>query len=123
MPIYEYECPSCGHHFDHLQKLSDADPTVCPQCAAQPLHRMLSAPSFRLAGTGWYETDFKKPGDARHNLAGDAGAPKVGDKHDHAASADKTQTTKPGDGAKPAPPAAPAVASTPAKSAAPASGS
>ncbi len=75
MPIYEFECRSCGHHFDHLQKMSDADPTVCPACHAEKLHRMLSAPAFRLAGTGWYETDFKKPGDHQHNLAGDAGAP------------------------------------------------
>ncbi len=75
MPIYEFECRSCGHHFDHLQKMSDADPTVCPTCHAEQLHRMLSAPAFRLAGTGWYETDFKKKGDHQHNLAGDAGAP------------------------------------------------
>ena len=74
MPIYEFACRSCGHHFDHLQKMSDADPTVCPTCHAEQLHRMPSAPAFRLAGTGWYETDFKKPGDHQHNLAGDAGA-------------------------------------------------
>jgi putative FmdB family regulatory protein len=73
MPIYEFECRSCGHHFDHLQKLSDADPTVCPTCSATQLHRMVSAPSFRLAGNGWYETDFKKAGDKKHNLAGDGG--------------------------------------------------
>ena len=75
MPIYEFECHKCGHRFDHLQKVSAADPTVCPSCHAEQLHRLLSAPSFRLAGSGWYETDFKKPGDHRHNLAGDAGAP------------------------------------------------
>ncbi len=75
MPIYEFACRSCGHHFDQLQKLSAADPTICPNCHAQELQRMLSAPVFRLAGTGWYETDFKKAGDHQHNLAGDAGAP------------------------------------------------
>ncbi|MEO8746766.1 MAG: zinc ribbon domain-containing protein [Rhodanobacter sp.] len=75
MPIYEFECRECGHRFDHLQKVSDADPSVCPSCHAERLHRLLSAPAFRLAGSGWYETDFKKPGDQRHNLAGDAGAP------------------------------------------------
>ncbi len=74
MPIYEFACPHCGHHFDHLQKLSDPDPTVCPACHAESLHRMLSAPTFRLAGTGWYETDFKKPGEKKHHLA-DGGAP------------------------------------------------
>jgi len=70
MPIYEFECSGCGHRFDRLQKLSDADPTVCPACAAAKLHRRVSAPAFRLAGSGWYETDFKKDGEKKHNLAG-----------------------------------------------------
>ena len=26
-------------------------------------------PSFRLSGSGWYETDFKKDGDKKRNLA------------------------------------------------------
>lgn len=69
MPIYEFECSSCGHRFDHLQKLSDTDPSVCPACDAPHLRRMVSAPSFRLAGSGWYETDFKKAGDKKRNLA------------------------------------------------------
>ncbi len=73
MPIYEFECSHCGHHFDRLQKLSDTDPTICPACDAPHLRRMVSAPSFRLAGSGWYETDFKKNGEKKHNLAGDAG--------------------------------------------------
>ena len=69
MPIYEFECSSCGHRFDHLQKLSDADPTDCPSCGKPDLRHMVSAPSFRLAGSGWYETDFKKEGDKKRNLA------------------------------------------------------
>ena len=72
MPIYEFECTGCGHRFDRLQKLSDADPTVCPACAQAQLHRRVSAPAFRLAGSGWYETDFKKDGEKKHNLAGAA---------------------------------------------------
>lgn len=75
MPIYEFECGSCGHRFDRLQKLSDTDPVVCPACDAPHLRRMVSAPSFRLAGGGWYETDFKKDGDRKRNLAGDGGKP------------------------------------------------
>jgi len=75
MPIYGFECGSCGHRFDRLQKLSDADPTVCPECGAEQLRRQLTAPSFRLSGSGWYETDFKKDGDKKRNLAGDSAAP------------------------------------------------
>ncbi|WP_109124122.1 zinc ribbon domain-containing protein [Dyella sp. C11] len=74
MPIYEFECSSCGHRFDRLQKMSDPDPSVCPACDVAEVKRRLSAPGFRLAGSGWYETDFKKDGDKKRNLAGDGGA-------------------------------------------------
>jgi putative FmdB family regulatory protein len=69
MPIYGFECESCGHQFDRLQKLSDTDPTICPECGKETLRRQLTAPQFRLAGGGWYETDFKKDGDKKRNLA------------------------------------------------------
>ncbi|HEY2346020.1 MAG TPA: zinc ribbon domain-containing protein [Xanthomonadaceae bacterium] len=68
MPIYGFECDACGHRFDRLQKLSDPDPTVCPDCGAEQLRRQLTAPAFRLSGSGWYETDFKKDGDRKRNL-------------------------------------------------------
>ncbi len=77
MPIYEFECPACGHRFERLQKLSDADPTECPECKGSGVKRCLTAPAFRLAGAGWYETDFKKDGDARRNLASKDEAPKA----------------------------------------------
>ncbi|KGI77024.1 FmdB family zinc ribbon protein [Oleiagrimonas soli] len=69
MPIYAFQCQACGHTFDRLQKLSDADPEICPACGEPRVQRQLTAPSFRLAGSGWYETDFKKDGDTKRNLA------------------------------------------------------
>ena len=76
MPIYAFTCAACGHSFDRLQKLSDADPVVCPSCGTEGrIHRQLTAPQFRLAGGGWYETDFKKDGEKKSNLAGDAAKP------------------------------------------------
>jgi len=69
MPIYEFECSACGDRFERLQKLSDPDPETCPQCGAGGVRRCVTAPSFRLAGSGWYETDFKKDGDRKRNLA------------------------------------------------------
>jgi putative FmdB family regulatory protein len=70
MPIYAYRCAACDHDFDRLQKLSDPDPDTCPACGASGgVARQLTAPSFRLAGSGWYETDFKKDGDRKRNLA------------------------------------------------------
>lgn len=42
-----------------LQKVSDAPLRKCPECGKPKLKKLLSAPSFRLKGGGWYETDFK----------------------------------------------------------------
>ena len=75
MPIYAFACDACGHQFDRLQKLSDPDPDACPVCAKPAVKRQVTAPSFRLAGGGWYETDFKKDGDKKRNLAGDPAKP------------------------------------------------
>lgn len=77
MPIYAFRCAECGHAFDRLQKLSDPDPEACPACGAAAVQRQVTAPAFRLAGGGWYETDFKKEGDKKRNLAegGEAAKP------------------------------------------------
>jgi putative FmdB family regulatory protein len=97
MPIYEYRCESCGHQLDALQKMADAHLTDCPACEQPTLRRMVSAPSFRLKGSGWYETDFKKDQDKKRNLAdggggaasaGDAGAAGAGAGADKAVKAD-----------------------------------
>ena len=59
MPIYEYGCGKCSHVFEKLQKVSDQPLRTCPQCGADALSKLVSKTSFRLKGTGWYETDFK----------------------------------------------------------------
>ena len=104
MPIYEYLCSACGHTLDALQKLSDEPLVHCPTCGEPQLKRQLSAPRFRLKGSGWYETDFKGKGDKQRNLA------------QSDSKADSKSDSKPaGDGAKPAdkPAAKPAAASKP----------
>lgn len=72
MPIYGYACGACQHNFQALQKMSDPKLVECPECGEAKLQKQLSAPKFRLAGKGWYETDFKT-GDKR-NLAGESDA-------------------------------------------------
>ena len=62
MPIYEYECLSCGHRMEAIQKISDDPLTDCPACNKPDLKKLISAAAFRLKGGGWYETDFKKGG-------------------------------------------------------------
>jgi putative FmdB family regulatory protein len=77
MPFYEYECPSCRYYSEVLQKISDKPLKKCPSCGKAGFRRLVSAPVFRLKGSGWYETDFKSDKDAKRNLAGrDAEEPK-----------------------------------------------
>ncbi len=59
MPIYEYQCESCGSKKEHLQKLSDAPIAVCPICGSNIYTKLISAAGFQLKGSGWYATDFK----------------------------------------------------------------
>ena len=69
MPIFDYQCSECGHDFEAIQKISDPVLTDCPECGKATLKKMVSAPSFRLKGGGWYETDFK--GDKKKETSSD----------------------------------------------------
>lgn len=101
MPIYEFECPACGDRFERLQKLSDPDPTECPHCGKTGVRRALTAPAFRLSGSGWYETDFKKDGDKKRNLADKADAPKSDSKPAAEPPKPASEAKPSGDSAKP----------------------
>ena len=59
MPIYDYKCSNCEHQIEVIQKIQDEPMIVCPKCSKRSLKKLVSAPSFRLKGSGWYETDFK----------------------------------------------------------------
>jgi putative FmdB family regulatory protein len=82
MPFYEYQCAACGHHHEAMQKMSDAPLRKCPACGKSRLKRLISAPVFRLKGSGWYETDFKSDKESKRNLHGE-------DAGDKAATTDK----------------------------------
>lgn len=103
MPIYAYACQSCGHELDALQKISDEPLVDCPACGAPELKKLLSAPRFRLKGSGWYETDFKTGN--KRNLAsddkpksddgkGEKKGDKKSDRKDGAATADTKTASK-----------------------------
>jgi putative FmdB family regulatory protein len=59
MPIYAYQCTSCGHAKDVLQKISDPVLTTCPACGAESFQKQITAAGFQLKGSGWYVTDFR----------------------------------------------------------------
>lgn len=89
MPIYEYTCKACGHETEIMHKISDPAPKKCPECGKPKLVKQMSATGFRLAGGGWYETDFKS-GNMRNLVE------KKTDKAEPAAAApDKPAAAKP----------------------------
>ncbi|CCQ89180.1 putative Regulatory protein, FmdB family [Nitrospina gracilis 3/211] len=59
MPIYEYECESCGTTFELMQSINAKAPKQCetPKCQGKP-RRKISASGFILKGSGWYATDY-----------------------------------------------------------------
>lgn len=59
MPIYEYACESCGHHFDVKQRFSDDPITNCPDCG-QPVRRVLHPAGIIFKGSGFYINDSRK---------------------------------------------------------------
>jgi putative FmdB family regulatory protein len=60
VPIYEYECETCRHRFEVMQRFSDKPIKKCTQCAG-PLHKVISPPALVFKGTGWYVTDYARP--------------------------------------------------------------
>jgi putative FmdB family regulatory protein len=76
MPFYEYECQSCKFYTEVMQKISDPPLVKCPSCGKRTMQKLVSAPVFRLKGSGWYETDFKSDKEGKRNLAAEREEPK-----------------------------------------------
>lgn len=72
MPIYEYQCETCGHTFEVIQKFSDEPIASCVACSG-PVHRLLSPPGLVFKGPGFYATDYQRKKTAKgHKLKGDS---------------------------------------------------
>jgi putative FmdB family regulatory protein len=59
MPLYEYQCDSCGAVFERIRKFSDPPVEVCPTCGGS-VKKLVSSPAFQFKGSGWYVTDYAK---------------------------------------------------------------
>jgi putative FmdB family regulatory protein len=58
MPIYEYECLTCGNVFEKRQSFSEAPVANCPNGHPET-RRRLSTPAIVFKGSGFYVTDNK----------------------------------------------------------------
>lgn len=59
MPIYLYECDSCGVRFERLQRMSDDPVTDCPECDGH-VHRVIQPVGIIFKGSGFYITDNRQ---------------------------------------------------------------
>ncbi len=56
MPVYEYECLTCGLHFENSQHFNDPPLEQCPECHGK-VRRLFSPPAIVFKGSGFYVTD------------------------------------------------------------------
>ena len=62
MPTYEYECQKCDHHFEVKQSMKDAPLKSCPKCRGRVKRLVGTGAGLIFKGTGFYSTDYRKPG-------------------------------------------------------------
>jgi putative FmdB family regulatory protein len=92
MPLYEYECDSCGHRFEVIQKFSDAPIDKCPKCGST-VHKLMSSPAIQFKGSGWYITDYARKESTSATKA--AGAKEGSTSTDSTSSSSTDSTAKP----------------------------
>jgi putative FmdB family regulatory protein len=101
MPIYAYRCDACGFAKDVLQKISDAQLTVCPSCEKASFKKQLTAAGFQLKGTGWYVTDFRGGSGGASAPAAPAGDKAAAPAASDAGTSTTTTTAAPSTGGTP----------------------
>ncbi len=95
MPLYEYRCTQCGHHFEKIQHFGSKPEVECPKCHGK-LKRPLTAPAFRFKGSGWYVNDYGGKNEASASNDGSSGAaPAPAEGATPAATGDKPAAAKP----------------------------
>jgi len=74
MPTYDYKCRACGHQFEELQSFSEPVLSKCPKCKKNQLERLFGGGgAIIFKGSGFYETDYRRPGEAKANGSTDGG--------------------------------------------------
>ncbi len=91
MPTYTYQCDSCGHGFEAVQRFTDDPLSECPQCGAS-IRRVIQPVGVVFKGSGWYITDSRpKSSGEGADGASESTAAKAKDKPDTPAKAGKAE--------------------------------
>jgi putative FmdB family regulatory protein len=60
MPVYEYACVECGHHFEQYRKVTDRPPRRCPECRGR-VRKVFRPVGIIFKGSGFHVNDYRKP--------------------------------------------------------------
>ena len=71
MPIYDYECETCGFCFERKQKFDEEPISVCLRCG-EKARRVINSVPIIFKGSGFHITDHRKDG------GGESGGSKKG---------------------------------------------
>jgi putative FmdB family regulatory protein len=95
MPLYEYQCQSCGRRLERIQKFSDPPPETCPHCGGR-LEKLPSSPAIQFKGSGWYVTDYARKSDKPSTpVAEPAKGPEGGSESKESKESKETKESKP----------------------------
>lgn len=62
MPLYEYSCEECGHKFEAVVSVRDAESAMkCVGCGATTRRLFPSRGAFHLKGRGWSRDGYGYP--------------------------------------------------------------
>ncbi len=59
MPMYDYQCDSCGYRFEARQQFHDEPLTECPKCSGA-VHRVIHSAGIIFKGSGWFVNDNRQ---------------------------------------------------------------
>ena len=76
VPLYSYQCDSCGNEFDLRQSFSAEPVHDCPACA-NTARRRIHAVGVIYKGSGFYTTDYARKTDSsqRSSESSEASSP------------------------------------------------
>jgi putative FmdB family regulatory protein len=69
MPLYAFECNTCGVFFEHAQHMTDRTVPPCP-LGHTNVRRVFVPPAVIFKGAGFYITDHRQPGKGAPESAG-----------------------------------------------------
>lgn len=77
MPTYEYECRTCGHHFDAFQSMQDEPLRICPECGKEIRRLIFGGSGVIFKGSGFYVNDKGKRTAGTESAPACKGCPKA----------------------------------------------